>query len=310
MERNNLIKKVVVVAVILLFIGLAFAPSINADVSTISRINTIIIKPQDKTVTLTCRYFTFEGVEEIEKEVSSKDAEKLFTLMDDTDYDTISRILNSLGLIPKSMTVDKVVELINGEQGRRQYNQLIERLQRTFFFRDESEWKENVLCLVQGGAVDNIFYGPLTFMIEYGAAVGYAVLLGILFTLDTLFQIFPWYPVGDPPFEFGPLLILALMLGAMYGALIEGWPLHYLIPLKIAPVVFAGLSDSFPVHQNPNLTSTGLLGRWEICDYQDIALLMIGFTGLWISYFDGYQFPACKFMGFSLYAKAKGINPE
>ncbi len=36
MEGNNLIKKGVVVAVILLFIGLAFAPSINANVSKAS----------------------------------------------------------------------------------------------------------------------------------------------------------------------------------------------------------------------------------------------------------------------------------
>ena len=35
MERNNLIKKGVVVAVILLFIGLAFAPSINANITEI-----------------------------------------------------------------------------------------------------------------------------------------------------------------------------------------------------------------------------------------------------------------------------------
>ena len=33
MERNNLLKKGIAVAVILLFIGLAFAPSINANVS-------------------------------------------------------------------------------------------------------------------------------------------------------------------------------------------------------------------------------------------------------------------------------------
>jgi len=36
MEINNLIKKGVVVAVILLFIGLAFAPSINANISKAS----------------------------------------------------------------------------------------------------------------------------------------------------------------------------------------------------------------------------------------------------------------------------------
>jgi hypothetical protein len=309
-ERNNLIKKGIVVAVILLFIGLAFAPSINADVSNISRINAIIIKPQDKTVTLTCRYFTLKGVEEIEKEVSSKDAEKLFTLMDNTAYDTISRTLNSLGLIPKSMAVDEVTELINGEQGRIEYNQLKERLQSTPLFRNESEWKENVLCLVQGDAVDNFFYRPLTFMIEYGAGLVYSLIVTILFTLDTLLRVFPWYPVGDPPYEFGPLVTLALMLGVMYMILIEGWALHYLIPLKIAPAVFAGLTDAFPIHQNPNLTTSGLFGRWEIRDYQDIALLMIGFTGIWISYNDGYQLPACKIMGLSLYAKAKGINPE
>ncbi len=54
MERNNLIKKGVVVAVILLFIGLAFAPSIDANVSKASL--------EDELVEITTELYGIKGV--------------------------------------------------------------------------------------------------------------------------------------------------------------------------------------------------------------------------------------------------------
>ncbi|UCD13662.1 MAG: hypothetical protein JSW60_08910 [Thermoplasmatales archaeon] len=306
--QKPLLKKGIAVAVILLFIGLAFAPSINADVDTLENLTTPLINSPEETTALTIRYYTLRGVKELKKEVTLEKAGSLFTLMDGNDYNAIAKTLDGLELTPKSMDVKDVIELINGDVGQREFSQYEGQLQEVFINDNESEWKQNILCYIRGDAVDSYFYRPIAFMIEYGAALVYTALLGILFTLDTLFRIFPWYPVGDPPFEFGPLMMLALMLGVAYMALFEGWPLHYLVPVKIAPIVLANLDDAFGRFQTANLSTTGLNGHWEIHDNRSIALLMVGFLGIWISYKDGYQVPACEFMGFSLYTKAKGYN--
>ncbi len=301
-------KKLLAVGVIVLFLGLAVAPSINANIDTLANLTPHLLNTQEETTTLTIRYYTLQGVKELEEEVPVEYADTLINLIDNDDYFALANTLASLELTPTSMDVEDVIELIDGTIGQKEFSQHESQLETMFINNNDSEWKQNILCFVRGDAADSYFYRPLTYVIEYGGALIYTALLGILFALDTFFKIFPWYPVGDPPFEFGPFFMLALMIGVVYMVLFEGWPLHYLIPIKIAPVVFAMLDDAFGNFPPANLSTTGLKGHWEIHDNRSISMFMVGFLGIWVSYKDGYQVPGCKFIGYSLYTQAKGYN--
>ncbi len=278
-------KKPLVVGVIGLFLGLACAPSINANIDSLVNVEPFLLNIPEDTTTLTIRYYTLQGVKELEEEVPIEYVDTLINLIDSDDYFALANTLASLELIPKSMDVEDVIELIDGTIGQKEFSQYESQLETIFTNNNESEWKQNILCIVRGDAADSYFYRPLTYMIEYGAAVVSYALFQILSALGL------WF--------FG------LLLGVLYMALFEGWPLHYLIPIKIAPIVFAMLDDAFGDFSPANLSTTDLKGHWEIHDNRSILMVMVGFLGVWISYKDGYQVPGCKLLGFSLYTQAK-----
>jgi hypothetical protein len=281
-------KKLLVIGVIVLFLGLACAPSINANVEPLVNIQPHLLNNSVDTTTLTIRYYTQQGIKELEEEVPVEVAEILFNLIDSNDHNALTNTLARLELIPTTMNVEEVIELIDGTIGQKEYSQYESQLETIFNINNESEWKQNILCNIRGDAVDSYFYRPTAFLIEYGTALLVKALITIL------------APLG--------LLIYGLLFAVIWMALFENWPLHYLMPIKIAPAVFAILDDAFGRFPPANLSTTGLKGHWEIHDNRSIFIFMVGFLGIWISYKDGYQVPGCKFIGYSLYTQAKGVN--
>ena len=125
-------KKLLVVGVIGLFLGLACAPSINANVDTLVNIRPCLPNTSIDTTTLTIRYYTLQGVKELEEEVPAEVAEILFNLIDSDDHNAIANTLARLELIPTTMNVEDVIELINGSIGQKEYSQYESQLEPIF----------------------------------------------------------------------------------------------------------------------------------------------------------------------------------
>lgn len=299
--RNHSIKKGVAIAVILLFIGLAFAPSINANVRNISKINTNLVESHKETINVCCRYFTLRGIEEIEKEVLIQDYEHLSQLMDGSNIDAIVYKLDKLHLLPEKINIEQSKDLLSGEYGKQHFEKLQEKLKLNHFAN--SNIKRNIFCNVSGNGVHCELSTPVLWTIT-----AVFMLSGVsLMLLDFLFRIFPWYPLyGNYPFYSGPFFFLAMSFVGIGELILESFRLK---SQKEMPLSFAILEDS-SLHpwEYSNVNTSGLLGKWWIRNHY-IHLNMIGFLGLWITYDGGWECGRpCEFKGFALYVNAWGYN--
>jgi len=295
-----MLRKGLAVAVILLFIGLAFAPSINANTNRIPILrNTQNVATSKDTTKLTCSFYTLNGIKEVEKVVSIDDAEYLSQLMDDTDYDAIASELNRLGLLPKGMSFQETKDLISGEYGRRQFKQNIRKSTDDSVKDTSTLIKRNILCKVSGDAPDHYYFTPWQIAL-YGS--GWFALF-----LEIFFIRFSWYPtflIPIVPLELGIFGIYAF-LASIFA---QVYPFLRINPFRTAPCVLALIYDG-PWDNPANLRAEGLLGNWTLQRY-NIGLLMVGFLGLWISELDNQNEPNCKFMGFSLYTAGKDMDND
>lgn len=281
-------KKLLVFGVIVLFLGVAIAPSINANISKITVIDNHNVSLLEETVRLSCSYHTLKGIEEIEKEVSAEDTEHLSQLMDSSDIDAVASELSRLGLLPETMDVKQVKDLISGEYGRRNFEKYEEKLRDISL--KESEVKQNLFCAVSGDAVDSILMTP-----ALQSVVG--VLIFITISLMELAQY-----LNPFPFVALSLLFLAFFFLGITDAIMWAYMFQ---PFKAMMFPYVRLEDStLPPHVDANVNTSGLFGKWWMHSRQ-IYLHMIGFLGIWISYHDGVGDLACEFKGFALYVEAE-----
>ena len=281
--------KTFVVGVIVLFVGAGIQPSINASIIGLNR----------DTTTFEINFFTLEGIEKIEKEVSTEDAQYLLDLMDGSDYNKIAFELNRLNLLPEDMNVKQAEELINGNYGKENFKDFQNKL--NFKPSSNPDIKSNSFCIVRGNAVDN-WMEQLMLTIAFYSIVFSGIFL-ILF--DLIFCLLSdWY--ANQWDYFSPLFNLGFFLLFNLGPFIH--LIYDLIPLKVAAISYAYLEDtSLPPLVYPNVNTSGLQGKWNMNKYE-ILLGMIGFFGIWLNYNDIVNDFACKFMGFALYVNVRGYD--
>ena len=167
MERNNPIKKGVVVAVILLFIGLAFAPSINANVSKESEL-----------VEFTTEVCGIDGVQPNTVSLSKEDALEVEQLIDDIErrldevetreeaveiFNEAVVELDKYGLLGR-LSVKQAQRLITGGQKDSSAMELMEKIHRRF--RGISNSNENMFCLIIGETNETYFEGRVALFLE------------------------------------------------------------------------------------------------------------------------------------------------
>jgi hypothetical protein len=302
MKRNHFGKKGLAIGIILLFIGVAVAPSINADIDSFEELS-------HKTTMISCQYVTYTGIEKIEKEISIDDYEHLIQLLHGSEDNATVSELEHLGLLPEGMTVQRAKEIISGEYGKKKLENYKENNLKNFFINDDSIIKKNMFCAIQGSAVDSYFLPFWWLAIMYGVGA-IVVSIGIfLWSLDTkLRELFDWYPLfeEDDPVGLDLLQFMVLFILGFNYITFNIFPEVLIgrnIPLKLTGYVGARLFAAFNV-THPILNTLGLLGQWSIENYRSIDLSMIGFTGLWINIPDIQQVDGCEFKGFCLYVSA------
>jgi len=307
-----MIRKGLVIAVILLFIGVAFTPSINAVRDKVSLgedsgenysfFSEFSYKDE---IEITCQFVTYKGVELVNKKISFNDYRNLSQLLSSSDDNAITLKLDSLGLIPKSMNLKKVTELISGDYGKKEISKY-KTLNKNLILNDNVTSGENSLCKIQGDAVDST-YRP--FWWQYSVfIIGYILWKIGLYIIDFdnfLSSIFPWYPIFGDEFGISFLKSIGYNLGEFLLSLAEMGPYFVLpnIPFKLNGFSIIELDDVFNV-EKPNLYTSGLNGKWEIHNQRSILIKMYGFTGIWLTIPDMQQDAGCEFKGFCYYVNA------
>ena len=292
--RNVCFKKALVVGIVVLFIGVTISPTINANINITSNKIFNTFKSNKGFVPIKCQFFTISGIQEVEKEVSFEDFDYLSNLIDKSDYNAIASKLYSLNLLPESMSADDVEDLISGEYGKREFKEYQNKLKELSIKDSSGETIRNVFCAVKGEGRDSGYFALWAL-----ASIGISI---PLITIDEiLLKLFPNYPVltqfffADIGF-FGVIGLFLLILALM-------WP-YIGPPVKLNACLAAWLQDG-PKEVMPYVNTLGLLGEKTIEGWS-LSLLMIGFLGILIYFiWDTMNEPGSKFMGFSLYTRAK-----
>ncbi|UCF12920.1 MAG: hypothetical protein JSW06_01350 [Thermoplasmatales archaeon] len=192
MERNNLIKKSLAFAVILLFIGLAFAPSINANVSKASQEDELV-----KITTEVCGLnggkqtikLTQDEMEEV-KALFDSIREKLDATESREEGEDIFKEavleLDKYGLLG-DLSIKQAQRLVTGGY----QNIRIMKILRRMIDGNQNINNSSLLCLTAGHATNSFIIGPLVFL----------SLIGILFPVFSnlwvfIFTYFPLAPFG------------------------------------------------------------------------------------------------------------------
>ena len=316
MKENNLIKKGVVVAVILLFIGLAFAPSINANISKDSEL-----------VEITTEVSGIDGVEPYTVKLTTEEANEVDRL-----FDNILVRLNESKSREETVEIfnEAVVELdkygllgdLNIEQAQRlvtsgyQYpidNEVFNRIhERIIMMLDENE---NALCLIAGKTAETRIVGPMTFV-----SIGLAGLrvLSIILMLEyfwyPLWNKFPLlYYITEPfLFLFDVLSIPPFILSAIISFLS---PVKFLSGIGYGAVFFShGYMNYLPAHGRIYTIGLNGIKYWDKPFYGQYLIdpLLtgnryagaIGFTGINII----SEIRTCSYLGTALSVKI-GPNP-
>jgi hypothetical protein len=295
-------KKLLAIGIIFLFIGVAIAPSINANVTKKNIPDHSQI--DQKTLQVSCQYVTYTGIEKIEHEITIRQYESLKQLFHQSDEDALVITLQNLGLLPKTMTTQKARDLLNGQYGRRE----LSTYQSTHYLLTSNVTNgTNMFCKIQGDAVDS-YYRPLWWLVSTNTVgwIGYFIGLSFLGLDEVLRHLFRWYPLFTWDYDWGILVALAFFFGSFSDFISDdedGTLIGVKIPAKLNGFISVNLDDAFHVAK-PNLLTSGASGNWEIHNNRWVSMKMLGFTGIWVTVPDMQQSDGCMFKGFCLYIKA------
>ena len=256
------INKIITLVVVILIIFTTIFESVNAKIS--------ISHSNEKTILISCKYFTLNGIFEVEKTLKKYEADYLFNLLDTWDIEEILIQLERMKMLPENHDTEITFNLIKGQQTIQNLekidNNYSENSNKTIF-----DDYTNSLCFVKGHAVDSMFLNTIKSTLFPA--------IYILYYIDDFLLNFRLYPrISINPYggELGLLGILSSLIG-LYVFNIPSMP----FPLKISPLLIAWLTDDRD-EQYAELSTRGLTNNWSIEKY-DISLLMIGFTGIWIT---------------------------
>ncbi len=282
------INKIITVVIVILIIFTTIITSINAKIPTSHN--------DEKTILVSCKYFTSNGIKEVEKTLKNYEADYLFNLLDTWNIEKVLNELERIKMLPENHDIEKTFNLIKGQYP-------IQYLQKKEYNYSENSNKTifvdytNSFCFVKGHAVDSMFLNKIKSTL-------YPVIF-ILYILDDFLLNFRLYPrININP--YGLELCLLGILASLFGLYVFNIP-TIPIPLKISPLLIAWLTDDHD-EQYAELSTRGLINNWSIENY-DISLLMIGFTGIWITkLLEDRSNPECKFLGWTLFIAADTYN--
>jgi len=254
------------------------------------------VQSSNEEVTVKISYSTFDGVEQVEREISRQDSHHLSTLMSGSDNEALAYELLKLGLVPSSINMEQLKKLLSGDYTKTdvvRYNEILNDYLSNERFNGT---KRNFFCVVQGDARDCIYLAAAEMFL---IGIGFTTAMLGLYLAKHFPSIFPIIPF---PFLYGSVGILFL-IGLGLGMLGNYLYLFRISSFRAIPVLVSDLSDG-PHEQKANLSTRGLLGSWSIQSF-DIDMFLIGFVGVWITIIDSMNENGCKFRGFSLYVAAK-----
>jgi hypothetical protein len=282
-------RKCLAVGIILLFVVVAVAPSINISVVKASTDNELIEVTTEvcgingignHTVRLTKQQY--QELQQYLVEFRAKlnittSKEEVIPIFNEAIME-----INKYGLLPKGMSVDQAQQFITGEHQNQITEKLFEALRRkNQVLLNESE---NVFCLVTGSTDNTASYGPIWRNILRKLELHFILNVcfsRILFLLTIILAILGFIP------NFNPILIGSTMcLGREVITLgPPGWP-----------------QDIFPSHGWVN--TVGLNGKkeWNGTFYGQLPIMGIPWVGFGVLFGGSYFFPAIfGFTGIKIY---------
>jgi hypothetical protein len=259
------------------------------------------VQPSNEKVTIKINYSTIRDVEQVEKDISLQDSQRLSSLMNSSDNDALAYELMKLGLAPSSMNLEQLKELISGEYGKKEFACAKKVLNEYSGIDRLNGTKRNFFCYVQGDAVDSsAIFTPVIFLTLVGIGIGLA---GLGLYLENRFPSI--FPIIRIPFMYdytGILTLLGLLFLILPNALIV-FSQHI---FRAQAFFYTVISDGVNEHK-ANFSTRGLLGSWSIQSY-GIDIFFIGFVGIWMTTIDHLNSRAVNFRGFSLYTTAKAYK--
>lgn len=288
--NKTYIKKGLAIAVILLFIGVALAPSINSN----------IVK--DDLVEVTTEFCGIEGLKPHTIKISKNEVDKLKLFIDDfknqlnkveTREETILLYneaiveLDKYGLLGK-LSIEKAKNLVTGRYQNNKVTKLLE--ERYSKVQENSEDIENYLCLVAGRTTNTFIYTlPILstfFIFLFFYYLGHLFDKGIIRDIQTF---------------FADLLNFLLDYSCESRLIYFRNPIAYNYPGAEGWIYSIGIKGI----QSINGTMRGTL--FDRTDIDDLGFSIIGFKGLKICM--NYPFDAF-YIGHALALKIEHKNPK
>ncbi len=204
MEKNNLIKKGLVLAVILLFIGVAFAPSINANIGKASLDNELV-----EFTTEVCGLYGRKQTVKLTQE-EAEEVEALFESIRERLNATETRE-EAVEIFNKAIVDLDKYGLLGGlsvEQTQKIFK-VYNAVQRHIDTSVSSE-NENAFCMIAGRITDSLIFGPVTRLLprlleiifyiydynEFLFAILFLIWFYLYFALDSAFMSgYPFFPL-------------------------------------------------------------------------------------------------------------------
>lgn len=286
--KKGSIRKGFVIGIILLFVGMGIQPAfakmpVDSNNSELVEI-TVEIYEVDKTYNHTVM-LTREQAEEldiliknIETELDSADnsneAKKIFK-------DKIVS-LNELGLIPKSISLTEVQDLVIGEQQNQRILNIFER----YYNKNEKILSNDssILCLLAGKTINTVFIGPITFLFCLQAA---SVLARFLFFSGRIKDLNP-----DLYMPYYNLFRLRMVFWLALAGILN------FLPLKIGAYIHYGWFQPGPFGGSWPIPAEGWINTYDSSGKKewsgDFYGEVFGFTGIKIitGFLDFYYFGA------------------
>ncbi|MBE3093873.1 MAG: hypothetical protein IMZ52_02495 [Actinobacteria bacterium] len=170
--KNNWVKKSLVVSVILLFLGVAVAPSINVNVVKASDDNDLVevttqacgIKGYGNTTVKLSRE-QYQDLEQYLVEFRAR-LNKITTREEAVPIFKEAVVeLNKYGLLPKGMSVEKAKELVIGGSQKQNILNLLEKVFTKYYKETNTSIVHNFFCLITGETNRTNFLKPIHWLI-------------------------------------------------------------------------------------------------------------------------------------------------
>ncbi len=206
-----------------------------------------------------------------------QEAHHLSELMNSSNVDAIVSELNQLHLLPKTLSMEQAKELVRGRYGQT----ICQQPQKISYSNqlNDSDWKENFNCLINGTGIDSYFMPLRTYRF-----------LEVVDWLLYYFVTCPGIDLANILSLGGRLFFICIIVEGIFcfpQAILESYWLYtgqFINPIKLTSgKIFIDLFDQSWEQENlPYLYTSGTNGTWSIENYSGISLYIENFYGIWL----------------------------